>query len=190
VGIGTNSPSCLLSVNGDAYVKCLTVDHTATGDWSYASFVKVNRNLTKAFSIICNTGTGDQGVFTIYGNGIVNAKKIYAESFEVTMNAMNISWFDHVFSQDYKLMPLSELEQFIKQNRHLPDIPSETEIKEKGGFDLGEMNGLLLKKVEELTLYTIEQHKLIESLTKQIEKLQVQVQEIKSATLEEQEGGK
>ena len=128
VGIGTDNPQRKLDVNGDIETKGLFVSHTATVDWSFASLIKVNRDLTKAF-VIENTATG-KTIFNIWGNGIVNAKKIYAEEFEITPNAMNISWYDHVFNQDYKLMSLSELEQFIKTNKHLPEILTEKEVKE------------------------------------------------------------
>jgi hypothetical protein len=70
-------------------------------------------------------------------------------------------------------MPLAELQTFITHNSHLPDIPKETEVLEQG-IDLGEMNGLLLKKIEELTLYLLEQDRKINNL-------QAELQEIKNA---------
>jgi septal ring factor EnvC (AmiA/AmiB activator) len=63
-----------------------------------------------------------------------------------------------VFADDYKLKPLEEVEQLIKQNKHLPNIPAAS-VVEKEGFDLGDMNKRLLEKVEELTLYLIEMKK-------------------------------
>jgi|GEM_PF-3328014 len=68
------------------------------------------------------------------------------------------NWPDYVFKPTYKLRPLSELEKYIKQNNHLPDVPSAAQV-EKGGIDLGSNQAVLLKKVEELTLYIIEQDK-------------------------------
>jgi len=65
---------------------------------------------------------------------------------------------DYVFEPDYKLAPLSEVEAYTKEHKHLPEVPSATEI-EQGGLDLAKMNLLLLKKVEELTLHTIELEK-------------------------------
>ncbi len=64
---------------------------------------------------------------------------------------------------EYEILSLNEIESFIKDNHHLPNIPSAQEIQENG-FHLGEMNNLLLQKVEELTLYIIEQNKRIEVL--------------------------
>jgi hypothetical protein len=65
------------------------------------------------------------------------------------------AWSDHVFSSEYELRPLEDVKCYIEQNNHLPGIPSETEVIEQG-INLGEMDALLLEKIEELTLYMIE----------------------------------
>lgn len=67
-------------------------------------------------------------------------------------------------------MPLKELEQYILQNKHLPDVPNQDEIS-KNGIDVYEMNAVLLKKVEELTLYVIEQQKQIDELENKIKNI-------------------
>jgi len=67
-------------------------------------------------------------------------------------------------------MPLKELEQYIIQNKHLPDVPTQDEIS-KDGMDVYEMNAVLLKKVEELTLYVIEQQKQIVELENEIKNI-------------------
>jgi hypothetical protein len=77
---------------------------------------------------------------------------------------------DYVFKPGYQLMSLNKVEDFVKQNQHLPEVPSEKEFK-KDGMNMAEMNALLLKKVEELTLYAIEQNKKIESLEKTVNNL-------------------
>nr|WP_315247363.1 tail fiber protein [uncultured Flavobacterium sp.] len=77
---------------------------------------------------------------------------------------------DYVFANDYKLKSLNEVEDYIKQNSHLPEIPSAKEI-EKNGLMLAEMNMSLLKKIEELTLYSIDQNKKIDAQAKEIEAL-------------------
>jgi hypothetical protein len=69
-------------------------------------------------------------------------------------------WPDYVFKKDYTLPSLSDVKTYIDKNQHLPEIPSAQEIA-KDGINLGEMNKLLLKKVEELTLYLIEKDKQI-----------------------------
>jgi hypothetical protein len=72
-------------------------------------------------------------------------------------------WSDFVFEKGYKLPALSDIEAYISANKHLPDIPSECDAIDKG-VDVGEMNKLLLQKVEELTLYLIQQQKEIDAL--------------------------
>jgi len=75
---------------------------------------------------------------------------------EVKVETAN--WADHVFLPDYPLMPLLEVESYIQDNGHLPNIPTEAQVQQDG-IHLGEMNAKLLEKVEELTLYLIEQEK-------------------------------
>ena len=87
VGINTTDPHGQLDVNGEFIVNfnateywqaASLINHTATTDWSSASLIKVDRDLSRAISVV-NTGGTEEEVFTIWGNGIVNAKKIYAE---------------------------------------------------------------------------------------------------------------
>jgi hypothetical protein len=75
----------------------------------------------------------------------------------VTVKLYN-AWPDYVFKKDYKLPTLNEVKDYIDKNHHLPDMPSEKEVADNG-FNLGEMNKILVKKVEELTLYMIEKDK-------------------------------
>lgn len=105
-----------------------------------------------------------------------NSYKLYVETGILTekvkvavKNATN--WSDYVFYPDYHLKPLSEVEQFIKQNNHLPEIPSSDELV-SNGLDLGEMQAKQMKKIEELTLYLIEMKKEIEVLKAQNAALQ------------------
>jgi hypothetical protein len=79
------------------------------------------------------------------------------------VRVMNPGWCDYVFDPEYSLMPLSELKKFLSVNRHLPEIPAEADV-EANGFDLAHMNALLLKKVEELTLYVIDLNEQLEIL--------------------------
>lgn len=91
--------------------------------------------------------------------------KLFAKEIEVKTNV----WADFVFKTDYKLMPLTELESFIKENNHLPNIPTEAEVN-TDGINVAEMNVKLLQKIEELTLYVIqlkkENEKIMECLQK------------------------
>lgn len=86
---------------------------------------------------------------------------------------------DYVFDKDYRLKSLREIEQFVIENKHLPEIPSEKEMQEKG-LSVNEFQIKLLKKVEELTLYVIEQDKKIESQNNQINNLQQELNTLKS----------
>ena len=85
--------------------------------------------------------------------------------------AANNGWADYVFAKDYELMPLKDLQFYIDSNGHLPEVPT-TEEAIQNGIELKEMNILLLKKIEELTLYTLQQQKNIEEQNKRIERLE------------------
>jgi hypothetical protein len=93
---------------------------------------------------------------------------VFAKEIKVTATGSA----DFVFNDDYHLRPLSEVNSFIKANKHLPEIPSATEVKEGEGVNLGEMQVKLLQKIEELTLYLIEQDNTIRELKDKIEKLE------------------
>lgn len=77
---------------------------------------------------------------------------------------------DYVFDKDYKLMSLPEIESFVNEHKHLPEVPSAKEVQAKG-LDLVEMNLALLKKVEEITLLMIEQNKTIQHLQAEVDEL-------------------
>jgi hypothetical protein len=97
-------------------------------------------------------GTTNPGQYKLAVEGNLGARKVIVTK---------ASWADYVFEPIYKLPSLKEVEQFIKQNKHLPDVPSAKEV-EKNGLDLGDNQAILLKKIEELTLYVIEQNKKLE----------------------------
>lgn len=82
-------------------------------------------------------------------------------------------WPDYVFGKDHTLMSLSDLKAYIDQNSHLPEVPSAQDVEENG-INVVEMQKVLLKKIEELTLYTVEQQRLIEELQAKIEQLENQ----------------
>jgi hypothetical protein len=97
---------------------------------------------------------GNVGIGTVTPDEKLTVKgKIHAEEVRVDLN---VPGPDYVFEQDYQLKSLPEIQAFIKENKHLPEIPSAKEM-EKNGVNLSEMNMLLLKKVEELTLHLIKQ---------------------------------
>ncbi|OEK03331.1 hypothetical protein BFP97_18165 [Roseivirga sp. 4D4] len=102
-------------------------------------------------------------------NGTVKTKKVKVEA---------NGWPDYVFSPNYKLKNLSELEAYIQANQHLPEVPSAKEIEEKGQ-DLGDIQATLLKKVEELTLYLIQENKEKKELKKENQELKELFLELK-----------
>lgn len=131
-----------------------------------------------------NTGGGNVGIGT-------NDTKEYklAVNGNAVFTSVNVktynNWPDYVFSPSYGLTPLSQVEKFIKQYIRLPEMPSAEEAK-KNGLKLEENQALLLKKVEELTLYVIEQNKKQEDLNQklklqagQIEELQLKLEKSK-----------
>ncbi|MBC3844831.1 hypothetical protein H8K90_00430 [Winogradskyella echinorum] len=113
--------------------------------------------------------TGSIGIGTM---SFVDGADTYKLSVEGKVRAHGVKvytdWADYVFEESYKLPTLEEVEKYIKENGHLKDIPSAEEVEESG-IDLGEMNKLLLQKIEELTLYTIELKKEIEVLKSKID---------------------
>ncbi|WP_298737880.1 hypothetical protein [uncultured Chitinophaga sp.] len=130
-----------------------------------------------------------QGIprITIAGDGNVGIGTTAITGYKLAVNGEAIftrvkvkpfsGWPDYVFSKDYKLLPLQEVEKYVKDNNHLPDVPSAAEV-EKEGLDLGEMNKRLLQKVEELTLYIIEQQKSILSLHQEVKALKEEKENI------------
>lgn len=85
-----------------------------------------------------------------------------------------VNWPDYIFKKNYPLMPLSELKSYIDKNQHLPEIPSAAQI-EKDGLNLGEMNKVLVKKVEELTLYMIEKDQQVEAFKNELQSQNVRI---------------
>jgi len=107
---------------------------------------------------IGTSATGQGYLLSVNGN--VRAR-------EIVVNTS--TWADYVFNKDYKLPDLATLEQQIKDQKHLPGVPTATDVQ-NNGVPVGEMDKILLQKIEELTLYLIEQQKEIDALKKQINK--------------------
>jgi hypothetical protein len=118
------------------------------------------------------TGNGDAKVHI--GNDALSfstaSYKLYVED-GILSESLKIDrpqdWSDFVFNENYPLKSISEVADFIKTHHHLPDVPSEAEIKAQGYYDQHEINKVLLQKIEELTLYIIQQNKDIEDLKRQ-----------------------
>ncbi|WP_407427521.1 hypothetical protein [Arcticibacter sp.] len=107
-------------------------------------------------------GTTDTRGYKLAVNGKVRAKEVKVEA---------TNWPDYVFSSSHEKPSLKDLEVYINDNKHLPEIPSAKQVEDEG-LSLGEMNALLLKKIEELTLYLIEQNKKSEKQERRIGELE------------------
>ncbi|WP_255498687.1 hypothetical protein [Dysgonomonas sp. ZJ709] len=121
------------------------------------------------------TASGTVGIGVAYPNCALDVKgEIKADKLTVAgdINARQVkieinAGADFVFQPDYNLKPLSEVEQFVKTNKHLPEIPSEKQMIEEG-VNVIDMQIKLLQKIEELTLYTIDLNKQVQELKKEL----------------------
>ena len=148
VGIGTITPLSKLGITGNASIGA-----------TYGAIVAPTSGLIVEGNVgIGTTLTNNPNNYKLTVNG-----KILCEKIKVIGD---VPGADYVFDKDYNLTSLNNLESFIVKNKHLPEVPSADEMK-KNGIDLTDMNILLLKKVEELTLHLIEQNKQIEELKKE-----------------------
>jgi len=126
---------------------------------------------------ITHSGNVAIGTTDPKGYKLAVAGNAVAESMTVKLQA---NWPDYTFKKEYYLMPLAELKTYVGKNQHLPEMPSAAQVA-KDGINLGEMNSLLLKKVEELTLYLIDKEKQVNDLNAKIK-----TQDDRLATLEKQ----
>ena len=199
VGIGTSTPKLKLDVKSSVIGYPLksgttqsfgtyrisstqtdvVLDFGVNGGNDASSWIQATyaTDLSRTYNLLINPNGGNVCIGTIksFGyklavNGTIGAKEVKVEA--------TSEWPDFVFKPNYNLRPLSEVEQFIKTNNHLPEIPSEAEVKENG-IGLGEMNAKLLQKVEELTLYLIEQNKKIEIVIGENQELKKEIQLLK-----------
>lgn len=192
VGIGATSPLGKLQVHdanssnatvyitpkdspdGDSATIFLAEDHNANSGmfWLYDGHENQMELWGKSGSakygphLLVNRGTGDMSIGNTLATGYklsVGGKIICTE---LRVNAV-ADWPDYVFSSGYKLLPVDKLGTFIAENGHLPNIPAAAEIA-KSGIDVGEMQRLMMEKIEELSLYLIEQQKQIRDLQDQL----------------------
>lgn len=194
VGIGTASPAARLHIEADALnpgagqssilVKSANNEDAIVGLGAGPSFSDNVDGFIFGYNGAAGVGRAFIGTRPSTGTGEINVAvknttimKVASTGIEVTgsikVNNVTMTVPDYVFADDYKLMPLDELHQYVKANKHLPEIPSEAEIK-ANGLDLAGLQMSLLKKVEELTLYTVAQHQTIEQLQKRLAELEGQ----------------
>lgn len=202
VGIGTTNPTEKLDVNGNinssGFTKAnsFTMDSGNTdlriyrdsdvGDWSLLRTNKGNgigligQPDVVALSVSRTNSTVGIGTTNTKGFKLGVNGKIAATEVKV---AVYDNWSDFVFKKDYDLPTLKEVEKHIAEKGHLENIPSAKEVA-KDGFFLGAMDAKLLQKIEELTLYTIQQEKEIQKMKSEIlsfKKLEKELQDIKEA---------
>lgn len=181
VGIGTTNPFSKLTVSGELSnsTSQVSILNSQGGHAIIRTGINGITNQGMTFLLADSDGSNQQNVmvFSAYGNvGIGTTKPsnkldvngtIHSKEVKVDMSG----WSDFVFKKEYNLPNLTEVEKHITEKGHLKDIPNEEEVL-KNGLNLGEINAKLLQKIEELTLYAIEQNKKIDNLEKRLEKVE------------------
>lgn len=184
---GTEPKISITNNGGSGGAAFRMYDVTSNTDWRFKSAgtgtFKIRDNTNALDVLVLEKGTGTLNSIYVKANGnvglgttnplaklSVNGTATFNGKVKCTeVEVLLAAWPDFVFKSDYDLMPLNEVEAFINTNKHLPGVPSETDVIQKGN-NLGEMDAVLLQKIEELTLYVIELKKETEQLKKQIAK--------------------
>ncbi len=168
---------------------------TAAQDWA-----RIISDKSMALFIDSDHGTGTSGSndnsdasFIIYKNqGCLCSESDAAELFKITNDGTAFvkdlwvkpltngafSFPDYVFDKNYKLNKLTEVKKYINKNHHLPEVPSAKEVADNGGLSMSEMVTTLLKKVEENTLYLIEQDETIKKMQAENRELKTTIEKL------------
>ena len=173
-GGGSTAVECSIWVQmGSGYVSSVPIEYRVRG---FASFLNGNQPY---FEAIQESGTvydltSNYGMFSDnFGIGTTTPSEALEVNGTIRTKEVKVEaspWPDYVFDPDYELRSLEETEAFIKENKHLPEVPPASEL-EANGLSLGEMNRLLMKKIEELTLHLIEVNKENDKMKKEIGEL-------------------
>ena len=134
---------------------------TEITNWKDALSVKTNGDIILRGKVGINTENNTSAYALAIDGGLITTK-VFIQDVE--------NWPDYVFDETYKLMPIVELKNYINSHKHLPEMPSESEVV-GNGYDLNDMQQAMMRKIEELTLYTIQQQEEIEQLRKMVEEL-------------------
>jgi hypothetical protein len=206
VGIGTPAPGYSLQVVGANGAKYFALDTTGNGSGgaqglyetlrfggpnTYGPTMYVNldggsySNTRLEFQTLNGQGSLIDTMALVNGNvGIGLTNPPYQLSVKNQIGASEVivtntaGWSDYVFSSNYRLRPLTEVASYIAANHHLPGIPSEAEVKEKG-VSVGEMEAKLLAKIEELTLHLIQANERISATDERDARLERQNDELR-----------
>ncbi len=150
VGIGTDSPRVSFDNRGITYSNRLALG--SADPLALESFFHLKAGLGAQKLILVENST--RKLLQLDNSGLLYAREIKVDL---------VAWPDYVFEENYDLMPLSILEAFINKNKHLPNVPNANTV-ETEGLNLAEINKIMMEKIEELTLYIIEQDKRIKAL--------------------------
>ena len=145
---------------------------TVTGLFTASANAEVSGTLTADGTLTANSNATVNGQLTVNNDATISGK-LTANKIRVNemLSAKEIKvqlanpWPDYVFSKEYNLLPLNQVEEYINENQHLPNVPSAVEVEENG-IELGKMNAILLQKMEEMTLYILDLQKQIDELKK------------------------
>ncbi|MEO7265640.1 MAG: hypothetical protein ABIW38_12035 [Ferruginibacter sp.] len=176
VGVGTISPAAKLHVAGNTRMvstgEVLRIDgsNPAINFYNNGSFKSFLQHSTSGLAMGVNNGNIQLDAVQVAIGAVVSGTSAYKLSVtgriiceEVRVKLVSSGWPDYVFAGDYKLPPLQQVEQFIKSNKHLSNIPSASDV-EQNGIEVGDMQKRMMEKIEELTLYVIDLQKQIEAL--------------------------
>jgi hypothetical protein len=185
VGIGTTSPEAKLGIASPSSGAALGVGR-ASGQPS----IKARSDADGGWLIMDSTGSGKAGVNYYHNADVILAKgggnvgigtsnipagvslavdgKILCEEVEVQLSE---DWPDYVFEQNYELMPLEKLGQYVREKKHLPDMTTADEVG-SSGISLGQVQTQMLRKIEELTLYVVDLNQQLSNVRQENKSLQ------------------
>lgn len=172
--LGTkNSKLYIANGNGSSSLYGMQFGVLGTGE-GYVQQGRTDGTAT-AYNLLLNPNGGNVGI------GIASPQEKLAVNGKIRAREVKVepttNWPDYVFEEGYKPLSLTEISDFIKQHRHLPEVPSAKEV-EQNGLELGEMNKILLKKVEELTLHLIEKENQLKETNSRIDELSKMVDKL------------
>ncbi|UOY08370.1 tail fiber protein [Muricauda sp. SCSIO 64092] len=158
-----------LLASGGTLSENTILDYDATGKTDITGQITIT-------TLFATQNNGNVGIGTTSPDAKLTVKgNIHAEEVKVDLN---VPAPDYVFKEGYDLKSLKEIQDHIKAHGHLPNIPSAQEMEENG-IELGAMNMKLLEKIEELTLYTLQQQTILETVLQRTRKQEREIQELK-----------